>query len=312
MTFERAIDAFLTECRHVRRLAERTVRAYRADLGDLAAYVGPTSADGVDTLSIRQYLAQRAPQIAQSTLLRRMSTFRRFFAFCVREGMRPDSPMERIDAPKRRQALPRVVSVEEASLLCDAPPDTPIGLRDRAVVELLYATGARVSELCGLDVEDVDHDGSTLRLLGKGGKVRLVPFHAVAKRALDGWLAVRHVLAGETSAVFVGRRGGRVDPRVVRRAVARYGVEVGTRGRVHPHKMRHAFATHLLEGGADLRAIQELMGHASISTTQRYTHVDLARLTAVYDAAHPHAEGAARNRRAPHGIKDVDLEFKPE
>ncbi len=162
------------------------------------------------------------------------------------------------------------------------------------MVELLYGSGLRVSELCGLDRAGVDLPGRWLRVLGKGRKERMVPFHDACAAALQAWLDQgRPALVTDQSgdALFLGARGGRLHDREVRRFLARYGVEVGARGRVHPHMLRHAFATHLLEGGADLRAIQELLGHASLSTTQRYTHVDVARLTRVYDAAHPRAKG---------------------
>jgi site-specific recombinase XerC len=167
-------------------------------------------------------------------------------------------------------------------------------LRDRALIELLYGAGVRVSELCGLNVKSVNLGEASIRVLGKGSKERLLPIHPVCVQVLEKWMSQgRGLLAkdqpGQKAPLFVGARGKRINDRVVRRLLHQYGLEVGARGRIHPHKLRHAYATHLLEGGADLRAIQELLGHASVSTTERYTHVDLAHLTKVYDKAHPHA-----------------------
>jgi integrase/recombinase XerC len=194
--------------------------------------------------------------------------------------------------------LPRSVSVDEAFSLCAQPrktavgDDDPLALRDTAVIELLYGAGLRIAELCSLDIADVDVDSRTARVIGKGDKERAVPFHDLCARALGEWLQRgRPLLATPASgtALFLGARGRRVVDAELRRRLARHGQQAGARARIHPHKLRHSFATHLLEGGADLRGIQELLGHASLSTTQRYTHVDVARLARVYDGAHPRA-----------------------
>ena len=309
-----AIQSWLAQLEHVERKSKHTVRNYANDAAQLRAFLADkrhpclTNLKKLDVMALRGFLAARHHTDSTTSVLRKLSALRSLLDHAKRQRLIDSSPAALLDSPKRPKALPRTVSVEEAFALCAAPkagaaaqpagidpPEEPgLPLRDRAVVELLYGSGLRVSELCGLNLADLDMPGRWLRVLGKGRKERLVPFHDACAAALTAWLdAGRPSLATDESgtALFLGARGGRLHDREVRRFLARYGVEVGARGRVHPHKLRHAFATHLLEGGADLRAIQELLGHASLSTTQRYTHVDVARLTRVYDAAHPRAKG---------------------
>lgn len=293
------LATFLEHLRLVRRASPHTVEAYAKDLEQLLVWLegkGLAAADDitrVDLFALRGYLAERHKRDSTTTIMRRLSAIRTFLRWAVKQGLLVSSPAEALDSPKRPRLLPRTVSVDEAFALCAAPgAATATSLRDRAVIELLYGAGVRVSELCGLNLSDVDLSQCTLRVLGKGRKERMVPFHDQCRRALGRYLSeARPLLSGanQGDALFLGERGGRLSDRVVRRFLARYGLEVGARGRVHPHKLRHAYATHLLEGGADLRGIQELLGHASLGTTQRYTHVDLARLSRVYDAAHPRA-----------------------
>ncbi|MBI1948095.1 MAG: tyrosine recombinase XerC [Deltaproteobacteria bacterium] len=309
-TLDEAIASWLSHLEHVERKSAHTLRNYANDAAQLRAFLvdkghpGVANLKKVDHIALRGFLAARHHSDSTTSVLRKLSALRGLFAHAKRHKLIDASPAALLDSPKRPKVLPRTVSVEEAFALCAAPkarqpakPDeaqVEVPLRDRAVVELLYGSGLRVAELCGLDRADVDLAGRWLRVLGKGKKERLVPFHDACATALTAWLEQgRPALAGDDSgdALFLGARGGRLHDREVRRFLARYGVLVGARGRVHPHKLRHAFATHLLEGGADLRAIQELLGHASLSTTQRYTHVDVARLTKVYDAAHPRAKG---------------------
>ena len=296
-SFDGALAAYLVQLEHVKRCSPHTVKSYAHDLSQLRAFlVGRAHAaiadlNKLDVLALRGFLAERHRADATTSVLRKLSAIRGFLKHAKREKRIQASPAALLDSPKRPQSLPKTVSVDEAFALCDASTSSQhtkehARLRDRAVIELLYGAGVRVSELCGLDVEDVDLKGKWLRVLGKGNKERMVPFHETCATAIRAWLDVR--ASGET-ALFLGTRGQRLHDREVRRFLARYGLEVGARGRVHPHKLRHAFATHLLEGGADLRGIQELLGHASLSTTQRYTHVDIARLTKVYDSAHPRA-----------------------
>ena len=303
-TTDDAVANYLAHLEHVKRASPHTITNYRRDLSQLKTFLDdkrhPAAADltKLDVMALRGFLADRYRKDATVSVLRKLSAIRGFLKHCKREKLIAESPAALLDSPKRPKSIPKTVSVDEAFALCDAPEkneDQKLSSRDRAVVELLYGAGVRVSELCNLDVADVDLRGCWARVMGKGRKERLVPFHDAARRAIEAWLAdrVRFVVDdGATvsaGALFLGVRGGRLHDSEVRRFLARYGVAVGARGRVHPHKLRHAFATHLLESGADLRAIQELLGHASLSTTQRYTHVDVARLTKVYDQAHPRA-----------------------
>lgn len=304
-SFDAALASYVAHLEHVKRASGHTVTSYTRDLEQLRAFLAdkkhPALADlrKLDVIVLRGFLADRHRKDATTSVLRKLSSLRGFLKHAKKEKRIVASPAALLDSPRRPKALPRSVSVDEAFALCDAPPSSPAtaakpeqGARDRAVIELLYGAGLRVSELCGLDVGDVDFGGRWVRVLGKGRKERMVPFHDACAAALRAWLDQgRPQVATEESgqAFFLGARGARLDDREVRRFLRRYGLEVGARGSVHPHKLRHAFATHLLEGGADLRGIQELLGHASLSTTQRYTHVDVARLSRVYDAAHPRA-----------------------
>lgn len=291
---------YLLHLRHVKRASKHTISGYKRDLSQLndwlsaKAHPGALRLDLLDTYALRGFLASRYEQDSSTTVLRKRSAIRSFLRWAKREKRIEQSPAEMLDGPKRPKTLPKSVSVDEAFSLCAVPDaNEPDGLRDRAIIELLYGAGLRVSELIGLDIHDVDLDRLTVRVFGKGRKERVVPFHDQCQTALRLWLERgRQQLVSDVQekALFVGKRGKRLHDRVVRRSLETYGAQVGARGRVHPHKLRHAFATHLLEGGADLRGIQELLGHASLATTQRYTHVDLARLMQVYDGAHPRAK----------------------
>jgi integrase/recombinase XerC len=303
-SFDGATAAYLAHLRHVRRLSPHTERAYEGDLATLRAFLVEKSPRALADLgrldldTLRAFLAVRHTKDATTSTLRRLSAIRGFLRWARINGLITASPADLLDAPKRPKSLPRAVSVDEAVALCtqplhDADPQDPIARRDAAVIELLYGAGLRISELCALDLHDVDIPARSVRVLGKGNKERVVPFHDACADALTRWLDEgRPRVAGPKSgdAFFLGARGGRVIDSELRRRLAHHGVAAGARARVHPHKLRHSFATHLLEGGADLRGIQELLGHASLSTTQRYTHVDVARLTSVYDKAHPRAK----------------------
>ena len=220
---------------------------------------------------------------------------RSFLKWCVKEGLLEHSPADLIDSPKIPKSLPRGLSVDEAFTLCESlTTDLTVSSRDRAILELLYATGIRVSELCALDVHHVDLVQGIVKVMGKGQKERLVPFHQACGTALQKWIQESRPdflkLGSEGASLFLGKLGKRINVRVVRHLLSQHGKVAGITGNVHPHQLRHAVATHLLESGADLRGIQEMLGHVSISTTQRYTHVDLQHLMKVYDAAHPHAK----------------------
>jgi integrase/recombinase XerC len=293
------IDDFIRHLSHIRRLSGHTTRCYRRDLEQLKAWLqdknhpGATDLARVDIIAIRGFLASRYGRDKSRTVSRKLSTIRTFFRFCVRNQLIEASPADPIESPKQPKDLPRSLSVDEAVMYCQAPDaNTPSGARDAAVIELLYASGARISELCSLELADVDLRSKTIRVLGKGGKERVIPFHEACEKVLSHYLAEgRPRLEKQTQqAFFLGNRGGPLNDRVVRRMLTNLGQTVGAAGRVHPHQFRHSFATHLLEGGADLRGIQELLGHASLGTTQRYTHVDLRRLMDVYDQSHPRAK----------------------
>ncbi|MGM7665644.1 tyrosine-type recombinase/integrase [Microbacterium sp. A93] len=300
MELNAATHAFSTHLTQVRRLSPATVRAYRSDLRDLADAVGGASLGEVDLESLRDWL-WRATQRgdARSTLARRAAAARSFFAWAKDEELISIDPSLRLIAPKRGRTLPAVASKEGMRSLLDSRRDAAadgdaMPLRDHAILELLYGSGVRVSELCGIDVDDLDLDRATVRVLGKGSKERVVPFGIPARDAVQAYLTRgRPVLIARASkatpAVLLGARGGRLGPRAVYTLVAdALGPIIGA-DTVGPHALRHSAATHLLDGGADLRAVQEILGHASLGTTQIYTHVSSERLTATYRLAHPRA-----------------------
>jgi integrase/recombinase XerC len=229
---------------------------------------------------------------------RKVSAMRAFFRYLRREGLVESDPASLIVAPKREQKVPAHLSVDEMSQLLDTPDvSTPLGRRDRAILELFYASGIRLSELVALDLEDVDLSGRMVRVMGKGRKERIVPFNQKAAGALRAWLKDRAALT-PGDALFVNARGGRLTGRSVQRLVARYVSGCSTRFGISPHALRHSFATHLLQNGADLRAIQELLGHVRLSTTQRYTHVNVAQLLEVYRKSHPRAQKSPPSPKA--------------
>jgi integrase/recombinase XerC len=291
---ERYVDHLMFE----RGLSEHTVRAYAGDVSSLFEHAGRMHCDEVGELSIgvlRSWLARLHSQGAsRATIARRASSARAFTAWAVRDGLLATDPGAMLASPKGRRPLPEVLRVDEANAVMAAAgvDQTPIGLRDAAVVELLYATGARVSELCGLDIDDLDAGRHTVRLMGKGAKERTVPVGQPAAVAVGHWLARgRPQFATTVSgpALLLGARGRRLDPRTARQVVHQRLAAVDGVTDLGPHGLRHTAATHLLEGGADLRSVQELLGHATLATTQIYTHVSIERLRATYERAHPRA-----------------------
>ncbi|WP_123704720.1 tyrosine recombinase XerC [Curtobacterium sp. PhB130] len=324
-----AVEAFLAHAAHGRGLSEQTVRAYRGDLEDLlrsAAVRGVEQLDGLTLDVLRDWLWEANERgLARASIARRSSSVRAFTRWASETGLVPTDPGVRLRAPKGASHLPRVVSEDQVRVLLDglaarAEGDDPGALRDVALVELLYAAAIRVSELVGIDTADVDRGRLTVRVLGKGGKERVVPFGVPARDAMEAWLSRgRPVLleraaaastgsaaaaaaaagagagtatgrsAAATDALFLGDRGGRLGVRSAYRIVARLLEDLPGEGPSGPHTFRHTAATHLLDGGADLRAVQELLGHASLGTTQIYTHVSSARLREVYRTAHPRA-----------------------
>ena len=291
-----ARDAFRAHLALERDRSPHTVRAYDGDIAALMTYaasLGITALDEIDLSVLRGWLARlRAAGVARGTLARRGSAARTFTAWAARRGLLAADPGALLATPKGQRTLPEVLRPEEAVALVSFSGDEPEDLRDRCALELLYATGVRVSELCGLDVTDVDEGRRVVRVLGKGRKERSVPYGTPAQLALDRWLREgRPRWAGTQSgtALLLGVRGGRVDPRTVRALVHRRLAGVPGAPDLGPHGLRHSAATHLLEGGADLRSVQELLGHATLATTQIYTHVSIDRLRTSYERAHPRA-----------------------
>ena len=290
-----AVADFGRHLRAERDVSPHTLRAYLGDLADLCAYaaaVGVTAPTGVDVSFLRAWLArQHALGRSRATLARRTAAARAFTRHLHRRGLLRDDPGLLLGTPKRQRDLPGVLTQDDAARLLDAmDAQGPLGLRDLAVLEVLYGTGVRVGELCGLDIDDLDTGRRTVRVLGKGGRERIVPVGEPAVRAVQDWLrAGRPSLATEDSgpALFLGVRGGRLHPTSARRIVHTRISEVGQVPDLSPHGLRHSAATHLLEGGADLRSVQEILGHASLQTTQLYTHVSAERLKQVHRQAHP-------------------------
>jgi integrase/recombinase XerC len=297
--FDEARALFLTYLRDERASSARTVEAYGRDLGQLGAFLRERlgAADApladVDLYQLRSWLAALARESGPATVARKVAALRSFYRFLERRGWADANPAAELETPKVRRPLPTFLSVEEAHEVVETPGSaSAAGLRDRALLELLYGSGLRVSELAGLDLVDVDAAQGLVRVRGKGDKERLVPAGPPALAAVSAWLGRRGELVRPdrpTKALFVGPRGRRLGVRRVQELVRRYGALGAARPDLHPHALRHTCATHLLEGGADLRAIQEILGHASLSTTQRYTHVSVDALVRVYDQAHPHA-----------------------
>lgn len=294
---EDAIRAFVTFLEVERGASRETIRNYLSDLRQFCSFMStfrPASAalspDDVDPFAIRSYLAwlDRKGE-KKSSLARKLATLRSFYRFLTEESRAGQNPAAEVRTPKQPQHLPRVLTKDDADALMEFPEgDTVLSMRDRAILETLYSTGARVSELVGMNLDDLNLSDGLVRLRGKGRKERLVPVGAVAVEAIKDYHAILQHSAPEPLPVFQNSRGGRLTARSVERIVAAYSSRLSG-GRVSPHALRHSFATHLLDEGADLRAIQEMLGHASLSTTQKYTHLATDQLMAVYDRAHPRA-----------------------
>jgi integrase/recombinase XerC len=315
------LRGFLDFLRLNRNASAHTVAAYESDLSQFLAFLAglahvPVSAlrvSAIDHLTIRGFLGEVYRRgLSRATAARKLAAIRTFVGYLKREGLLDVNTAAVVATPKREQRIPVHLEVDEMTRLVETPDTaSALGRRDRAILELFYASGLRLRELVGLDLEDVHLRAKLVRVLGKGGKERVIPFNNSAAQAIRAYLADRSLFqhariaqglkppgpsrrrggpgSGDDEALFLNYRGGRLSPRSVQRLVARYVAACSTRFGVSPHAIRHSFATHLLERGADLRAIQELLGHARLSTTQRYTHVNAAQLLAVYRKAHPRA-----------------------
>jgi len=287
-----ALAAWATHLRAERHVSPHTSRAYLSDVRGLLETGGVGRPEAVRADTIRHWLRELDGVADRASIARKLAAVRGFFRFLVDTGRVRRDPTLGIATPKLRRKLPVHLTLDEVDRLLVAPAaDTLLGLRDRAFIEVLYSSGLRVGELVGLDWERIDVDAAALRVLGKGRKERVVPVGRPALRALAAYRDACRRAGQETArgAVFRNQRGGRLTARSVARLLERHVLVSGTTAKATPHALRHTFATHLLGAGADLRAIQELLGHASLSTTQRYTHVDLRRLMEVYDRAHPRA-----------------------
>ena len=314
-----AVHQFLTYLRAVRNASPYTLRSYEIDLGQFIAFLTPPGVEtpplqDVTHLLIREFVSHLHDRdLQKSSIARKLAAIRSFFKFAVREGLVHKNPARMIATPKLPKRIPSVLSAEDLSALLDGVVAKPLTAssprirrgardesrllvkRDRAVLELLYASGLRVSELTGLNLADMDRKEQMLRVRGKGNKERIVPYGGKAEQALEAYGPVREEILrkagsrGDQQAVFLNHFGTRLTPRSVARVLKKYARLVNVNWDLHPHSLRHAFATHLLADGADLRAIQELLGHSSLSTTQRYTHASIRQLLDVYDKAHPRA-----------------------
>ncbi len=287
------IERFLKHLAVERNVSPHTCAAYRRDLSGFREFLAANGGadlpalQALDHLLLRRYLAALHRHNQRTSIARKLSSLRTFFRYLVREGLLSANPAEGLATPKRNRYLPKTLSVDEASLLMERGHGaTSLALRDRAILELLYSSGLRISELTGLDVGALDLRENLVRVLGKGRKERIVPVGRKAQAALCAYLGARGP-AGDDQPLFTNHRGGRLTPRSVQRHLKIHLLKAGILKDISPHALRHSFATHLLDGGADLRAIQELLGHASLSTTQRYTQVSVDQLMAVYDKAHP-------------------------
>lgn len=288
------LDGYLAWLRNEKQYSALTAENYARDLGHLFELAAGTPLANLKIHHIRRFIAQLHSQgLGGRSLARMLSAWRGFFTYLMRDHGLADNPCVGLRAPKSPKMLPQALSPDEAARMVDLPADTPEATRDKAMFELFYSSGLRLAELVSLDLElmRADINSGEVRVTGKGGKTRIVPLGTFATTALQAWLAVRDQLAkADETALFVGQRGSRISPRVVQLRMKQWGIKQGITSNVHPHLLRHSFATHLLQSSGDLRAVQEMLGHASISTTQVYTHLDFQYLSKIYDAAHPRAK----------------------
>jgi integrase/recombinase XerC len=300
------IETFVRYLETGKNYSFKTVKGYRADLYQFRAFLeerlasdeGGVRVESIDITGIREYLAFLFTRLKRKTIARKLSALRSFFIFLERRGIVNVNPAAEISSPRLEKTIPVYLSVDEMfRLLEGADRRDPLGLRDLAILEILYSTGLRVSELTSLNLIDVSFEERLVRVKGKGGKERVVPIGRRAAAALERYLKAAESLRKmktweekDGGALFVNFRGGRLTSRSVRSIVKQYAERSGAPSDVSPHSMRHSFATHLVDGGADLRSVQELLGHSSLSTTQRYTHVSLDRLMSVYDKSHPRSK----------------------
>ena len=292
------IEAFIRHLEIERGVSAHTVRAYKKDLEEFSEHVNAEPVK-IEMLDVRGFIAEQIGKgLNKITVGRRLSSIRSFFNFLYREGHIKTNPAKLVSNPKVPKLLPKFLSVDEVFSLIEKPEGIGfLPARDRAILELLYSSGLRVAELAELNVDDINIKESLIKIKGKGKKERIVPVGSKAIDALKSYSIERILLKGKDSALFLNRMGTRLTDRGVRRIVVKYAKALSIQGRIGPHTLRHSFASHLLQGGADLRVIQELLGHSSLSTTQKYTHLDITHLMDIYDKAHPVVRGKIRERR---------------
>lgn len=286
------LAGFLAHLGNERRYSEHTRESYARDLRKLFLLAAKAPLAELKSHHIRRYIAQlHGEGLGGRSLARALSAWRSFFNYLMRDHRFRDNPCMGLRPPKAPKRLPHTLSPDEAVRLVELPADTAPDIRDKAIFELLYSSGLRLAELVSLDPVDIEFNDAEVRVTGKGGKTRIVPIGSAAMAALKAWLAVRTEIAREDeTALFVGKNGRRISPRTVQTQLKNWGIRQGIATSVHPHLLRHSFATHVLQSSGDLRAVQEMLGHASISTTQVYTHLDFQYLAKIYDAAHPRAK----------------------
>ena len=288
------IEAFVRHLEKERQLSPHTVDAYRRDLRLLTNFCERTSLgiESLDSYTVRQFAAEwHRRGSSPRSIARRLSAIRSFLAFMVRGGIIKSNPASGVQAPKPSRRLPATLDADQVASLLALAGEDDLTVRDRAMLELFYSSGLRLAELVGVDLSDLDFPDRTVRVTGKGNKVRIVPVGRYALEALETWIVVRVTIAKpQEVALFVSRRGTRLAPRSVQSRLKRWAQQQGAPVGVHPHMLRHSFASHMLESSGNLRAVQELLGHASLSTTQVYTHLDFQHLAQIYDKAHPRAQ----------------------
>ena len=297
------VEGFLAHLANERRLSPHTLAGYGRDLRALTELAGASPVDGLQPHELRRFVAQlHSRGLDGRSLARALSAWRGFYRYLARDHGLTKDPCAGLRAPKSKKALPEALSPDEAARLMDIPGDDDLAVRDRAIFELFYSSGLRLAELAGLAPDDLDFEDATVRVTGKGSKTRVVPVGAQARAALRAWLAGRaQVVRPGERALFVSRAGTRLSPRAIQARVRYWGLKLGLPANVHPHVLRHSFASHVLQSSGDLRAVQEMLGHASISTTQVYTHLDFQYLAKVYDQAHPRARRKTQSPAKPKG-----------
>jgi integrase/recombinase XerC len=294
-TLQTWLEAFLRHLGDERRLSPRTLESYSRDLNALISWLEEREIPLWSQLTqhhVRQYLAERHRKgRSPKSLHRELSSLRSLYRYLLREGEAEANPALGVRAPKVNRTLPTTLDADQLGQVLDFNDDSPVGLRDHAIMELFYSSGLRLAELVSLDLGDIDPHDKMVEVTGKGAKTRRVPVGRQALEAIQAWLIVRNEMAAEEEpALFVGVRGKRISRSTIQKQLRQRSIEQGAPRNIHPHLLRHSFASHLLESSGDLRAVQELLGHANISTTQIYTHLDFQHLAEVYDKAHPRAK----------------------